>query len=334
MRLADHAVAGWGQFGEDGIIEKIFQLIGIRSRFCVEFGAGDGVVCSNTKKLREHGGWAALLIEANPELYQQLVAKNARPDVQCLCETVTPGNIDALVTAAVDLMSIDVDGDDYAIFAAMQTHPRVLCIEYNQSVPAHMSLRQRVLGQKFGASALALCQLAERKGYGLVGLTKGNLLFVGQAELGAFDGYERRLEMLFDHSALTYLATDQTGAPMILGAEPPWGLRPYPSIVETEGVEARLASRAPADLRVGFESVYGPAVLLRCGQDQDFPSGPDARRSQLLRAVLEDRPPLVVIDITNHGPSTTFKWIQREAQTQGYRCRIIEGSLIVLLHGG
>jgi hypothetical protein len=35
------------QCGEDGIIQKIFEIIGCENRWCVEFGAWDGMKYSN-----------------------------------------------------------------------------------------------------------------------------------------------------------------------------------------------------------------------------------------------------------------------------------------------
>ena len=35
--------------GEDGIIEEIFKRMNIKNGSCVEFGANDGIFCSNKK---------------------------------------------------------------------------------------------------------------------------------------------------------------------------------------------------------------------------------------------------------------------------------------------
>ncbi len=46
----------FSQFGEDGVIEKIFQIIEPTTKFAVEFGASNGIRYSNVRNLiLEHG---------------------------------------------------------------------------------------------------------------------------------------------------------------------------------------------------------------------------------------------------------------------------------------
>src|SRR2546423_609229 len=60
------------QCGEDGIIAKIFEVIGRHGKVCVEFGAWDGVRYSNTFALIKQKGWAGYLIEANTDKFKVL----------------------------------------------------------------------------------------------------------------------------------------------------------------------------------------------------------------------------------------------------------------------
>jgi len=46
--LLEHRKNVTSQTGKDGIIEKVFEIIGAQSKWCVEFGAYDGKFCSNT----------------------------------------------------------------------------------------------------------------------------------------------------------------------------------------------------------------------------------------------------------------------------------------------
>jgi hypothetical protein len=55
------------QSGEDGVISWAFEIIGERSKWCVEFGAWDGVYLSNACNLIRNAGWSALMIEGDPK---------------------------------------------------------------------------------------------------------------------------------------------------------------------------------------------------------------------------------------------------------------------------
>jgi len=62
----------YSQFGEDGIIEEIFNRLKIKKGFCVEFGACDGILLSNTRHLWEKG-WAGVMIEKKQLEYQKMI---------------------------------------------------------------------------------------------------------------------------------------------------------------------------------------------------------------------------------------------------------------------
>ncbi|MCH8063598.1 MAG: hypothetical protein IH861_13975 [Chloroflexi bacterium] len=47
LRLADHKRTVTSQDGEDGIVEFIFDRLGVEKGLCVEFGAWDGKHLSN-----------------------------------------------------------------------------------------------------------------------------------------------------------------------------------------------------------------------------------------------------------------------------------------------
>src|SRR6266576_6048041 len=70
----------YSQNGEDGVLEAIFEKIGVhhnpnhRERWCCEFGAHDGLTFSNTAHLSLHWGWSAVLIESDPVLFEKLSA--------------------------------------------------------------------------------------------------------------------------------------------------------------------------------------------------------------------------------------------------------------------
>jgi hypothetical protein len=72
------------QIGQDGILEKVFSLIGDGKKFCVEFGAWDGKFLSNTWNLIVNKRWNGVLIEGNPEKFKQLTSNHADSDVKAI----------------------------------------------------------------------------------------------------------------------------------------------------------------------------------------------------------------------------------------------------------
>lgn len=168
----------FSQNGEDGVIAAIFERIGAESRHFVEFGIGSGVE-GNCVFLAQVLGWSGLFIESSETDFRALSQLyRSAPRVTIRRERVTTRNIEALLTQGgvpsdFDILSIDIDGNDYWIWEAMKSHsPRVVVIEYNGSLDPASSLVQPYRpdlswdrSDCFGASAGAICSLAVRKGY-------------------------------------------------------------------------------------------------------------------------------------------------------------------------
>jgi len=212
----DHYPHGYSQFGESAMIDHILDVLGIHPAFVVEFGASTGSNLSNTWHLAEEGA-LALYIESNPVSYDLLEESAKRlPAAATLRETVV--DIDpAIEGRTVDVMSIDVDGDDYGIFERMENRPRVLVIEHHPMIPAHVSY---VGGPDVGASALALVELGAMKGYALVGTTHCNCLFVQERDASRFDHFDTDLRKIFDPSDVTFAVSNvKSGDYTMLG---PW----------------------------------------------------------------------------------------------------------------
>ena len=178
-QLAAAELRVFSQNGEDGVLAEILRRIGIEHRFFVEFGVGDGAQC-NTRVLSEVLGWSGAYFECEPADFERLERRFAhRDDVVTLHHSVTPDNVNELFTAAqvpedLDVLSIDIDGQDYWVWKAIDRHrPRVVIIEYNAAIPpterlveplGHRWDRARYLGASLGA----IEKLAAEKGYRLV----------------------------------------------------------------------------------------------------------------------------------------------------------------------
>ncbi len=261
QNLADHGANVHSQFGEDGIIGKIFERLGPGGKSCVEFGAWDGFHLSNTANLWANQGWKAVLIEADAERYAQLVENTKGRDCHCICARVAPTGANTLDNILrreapgleVDLLSIDIDGDDYFILESIETiEPRVIVCEYNPTIPHHLELVPDP-GNYFGCSALALVRLAETKGYELVAVTDTNCFFVRAVDFPKFADYETSHSAIAVTRHLTYLITGYAGD-YLLSREPTYGcVKPSAEEFDCEGLYywPERADARPAKRRLG-----------------------------------------------------------------------------------
>lgn len=142
-KLSDFSYNRYSQFGEDGIIEKIFEIIGTTSKLCIEFGANDGFSCSNTALLWQQKGWRAVLIETDSQLFAKCL--NNTHGYNCLCINTHVGHDEHNslefilskhnIQQPIDLLSIDIDGNDYYIFEKLTLKPRLIICEFNPTIP-------------------------------------------------------------------------------------------------------------------------------------------------------------------------------------------------------
>jgi hypothetical protein len=181
--LNSHEYRVTSQNGEDGLIAEIFDRVDTEfSRFC-EIGVGDPHEQhqgqqNNTRELARIG-WIGTWIDAadQPDV----------PDgVEFVRAFVTRDTVDALVPRDIDLLSMEIDGNDYWIWEAITARPRVVIIEYNSRVDSDYIMRYDESHQwdyrsvETGAGIDALCDLGRRKGYTLVATDRSgvNAFFV------------------------------------------------------------------------------------------------------------------------------------------------------------
>lgn len=183
------------QGGEDGIIRELLRRLGIDKGWFVEFGAWDGILYSNTFALAQKD-WHGVYIEGDPEKAEELHRNmKAYPNVIPLCHFISleDGNrLDEILAwtdlpREFDLLSIDIDGNDYWIWKSLTNYePKIVVIEYNsnfgprerKTIPYDATYTHD--GTMYhGASAAALNALGVAKGYTLIAYTrKLNLFFV------------------------------------------------------------------------------------------------------------------------------------------------------------
>jgi hypothetical protein len=175
----------YSQFYEDrDYLVPLFADIGIENAYCFEVGAMDGKRFSNTRCFLDKG-WRGLFIESNDEWYHQCCANAIQygDKVTCIeCEVNTEdNNIDRLLDFAnfpvdLDLGSIDIDGQDYHVWKAMEKYrPRVMVVEFSPSVAPDYIPPLNEPGQ---AGLGAILELSREKGYRAIVANKVNLICV------------------------------------------------------------------------------------------------------------------------------------------------------------
>jgi hypothetical protein len=186
----------YSQNDEDGIIAEIFHRIGTTNKVFVEFGIQNGLE-SNCHFLL-FNGWKGLWIDGDKKYFNQLSRHFEIPiqnkQLKAINAFITRDNINELIeekgkiTSEIDLLSIDIDGNDYWIWEVITCiKPRVVVIEYNSKFPPPcqwiMPYNPNHVwdGSDFsGASLKSLEVLGNKLGYQLVGTnTNGvNAFFV------------------------------------------------------------------------------------------------------------------------------------------------------------
>jgi len=170
----------YSQNGEDGIIQEIFSRIGTTNQIFVEIGIETGEEC-NTRNLLEEHQWQGVWVEGSEEKAITAKKKFEHLPIRIISEMVDRDNISELwnsleLPSDIDLLSIDIDGNDYWVWESVSARPRLVVIEYNASYGADKdwimpyNANHRWKGDNYmGASLLALEKLGHRKGYSLVG---------------------------------------------------------------------------------------------------------------------------------------------------------------------
>lgn len=170
----------YSQYGESKILLELFEKIGTHNKYVVEFGAWDGFWLSNARMFIEMG-WDSLQMDG---------LKNPKNGVKN--EFITMENINNTfekysVPKKFDLLSIDIDGNDYWVWKVLNYEPNVVIIEYNSNFNTDESYVLKYnpnhnfndSGGFYSASIKSMVDLANEKGYFLYKeISFTNLIFV------------------------------------------------------------------------------------------------------------------------------------------------------------
>lgn len=99
----------YSQFGEDRLLEKLFQ--GKRRGVCIEVGANNGVDGSTTLHFEELG-WDCILVEPNPALCRELRARRRAQLFECAASSTSGTAILHVASGAEQSHAVSALGDE------------------------------------------------------------------------------------------------------------------------------------------------------------------------------------------------------------------------------
>jgi hypothetical protein len=192
----------FSQWGEDGIIQYLLKHVPVERPVFVEFGV-ENYIESNTRFLLINNQWAGLVIDGSSENIDYIRRDSIywATNIKAEHAFITKDNINELLSrngieGDIGLLSVDIDGNDYWVWQAIDTiSPRILICEYNSQFgpsaevttpydPAFARDTAHFSKIYYGASIAALCSLGVRKGYSLVASNSaGNNVFFVRNDL-------------------------------------------------------------------------------------------------------------------------------------------------------
>jgi hypothetical protein len=187
----------YSQSGEELVIIKLIEEFPNINRICVEFGAYDGLLNSNTKRLEELG-WKRFLFDSIPYggvICCKLTAEN-------ICDIFKQHNI----PKDMGFLSIDIDSNDYYILEKLlqnEYKPSIICIEYNSEFEPNESYTIKYDADmvwdntpNYGASAFAISRLLKRNDYQVRSYCGVNVIAVKNPNVPArHKGHAGRLDL-------------------------------------------------------------------------------------------------------------------------------------------
>jgi len=219
----------FSQWGEDGILSWIFSKIPSAPKIFIEFGV-QNYQESNTRYLLQTKNWRGLVIDSSLKNVQEI--KNSqffwRHDLTAECVFIDKDNVNDIFhrqlhgESEIGLLSIDIDGNDYWIWDAIDSiKPYVVVCEYNAvfgdihpiSVPYKREFNrtdEHFSNLYFGCSIAALKKLAIKKGYSFLGTCSNgvNAFFVRNDLYANFDD---KLEHHLSFPSLTRESRSKSG---------------------------------------------------------------------------------------------------------------------------
>ncbi len=225
-KLLSHRKIFFSRQGEDGLLAFVLSKIPDKTGWCVELGAWDGKSESNTYYFISQQSYHGVMIEADPMKYNLLRENLKEYDTICINAYVRADGETKLdnilsntsIPKEFDLLSIDVDGDDYHIWQSLDNYqPKVVIVEINihdkpgvkrinrlgspislDNIGTSTSSMWGITGYT-GTSISSMTELAVSKRYSLLANIHCNAIFVRREYLNLFHDREVTPDEVFTY---------------------------------------------------------------------------------------------------------------------------------------
>lgn len=206
----------YSQFGDDGIIQYLINKLDIKDKTFIEFGV-ENYRESNTRFLLENNNWSGFVMDGSPKNIEQIETSSFywRHDLMAKSAFITADNINELIlnagfTGNIGILHVDIDGNDYYVWKAIDVvTPSIAIIEYNSVFgkeraitipydPNFQRTKAHYSNLYAGSSLLSLIDLSKEKGYSFIGSNSAgnNAYFIRKELVGEIkeisidEGYE------------------------------------------------------------------------------------------------------------------------------------------------
>lgn len=191
----------FSQWGDDGIIQFLVDYLEPENHLFIEFGV-ENYEEANSRLLMINNCWKGLVMDSSQEHINHIRKSDVywKYQLEAMPAFVNRNNINNLLQtylkgSQADLMIIDIDGNDYWIWEAIDvTNPTIVIVEYNSIFGCDRAItipykddfirtQSHYSNLYYGASLPALFHLAQQKGYQLIACnSNGNNAYFVRAD--------------------------------------------------------------------------------------------------------------------------------------------------------
>jgi hypothetical protein len=202
--LWDAEVKIFSQWGEDGIINYLCDVLDIVRPNMIELGAGNFDEC-NSRYLAENRNAGVIAVDSREDLVANVKSLDVywKNHIFAVCDWITPESISRLLTFGKDnlgtlnILSLDIDGNDYWVLEQQNLEEfEILVVEYNAlfgsrfpvTVPRNDEFQRKEAHFShlyWGVSLRAWIHLFEKSGFVFIGSNRANCnaFFIHEAKV-------------------------------------------------------------------------------------------------------------------------------------------------------